>query len=103
MTSHHVAGLVKSAAPTRLLFKLCHHFSLKVDATWSDDRRVGRVDFGFGECELAAADDALTLRARAGDEAGLARVIAVFDSHVTQFGARDGLTVRWDDSEEAPR
>jgi len=88
-------GQVKTQKAQRYLKALCNHFSHKVQATYNDDR--GRVDFGFGRCEMWAEAETLTFQIQAEDTDGFARVKDVVAGHLERFSGDEALQVMWID------
>ncbi|UOM35632.1 DUF2218 domain-containing protein [Acuticoccus sp. I52.16.1] len=89
----HLTSRVVTPKASRYLAQLCKHFAHKVEATW--DEAGGDVDFGFGRLRLAAADDALTMDARADTAEGLARVEWVVTDHLARFAWREKPVIQW--------
>ena len=86
---------VQTTKGSRYLQALCGHFSRKTEADYNAER--GRVDFGFGSCELRAEAEALLLQVEAPDAESFARVKNVVGGHLERFAAKDELKVRWTD------
>ena len=84
---------VATDRPARYLKQLAEHLGHRINAEYTDER--GTLTFEFGVCTLTAEDGALVLRARAGDEAALARVEDVAGRHLERFGQKDELAVHW--------
>ena len=61
---------------------------------WSD--ADGIIEFGSGRCILHATNDALTIRAEAGDEQQLARIQEGIARSLERMGRRDELRVAWE-------
>ena len=79
---------------SRYLQQLCKHWSHKFTVDFTAER--GTIDFGDGRaCALAAADDALTLRATVPEGADAARFEAVVADHVKRFAFREELSFDW--------
>lgn len=57
--------------------------------------RHGVIEFPFGSCELAAADDGLTIRLTADDADGMQHLQEMFKVRLETIGRRDGLVVDW--------
>ena len=90
-------ALVKTPKATRYLKALCNHFSHKVTA--EHDESQGKVLFGFGTCEMSAADDTLAFHVQADDEANFNRVKAVVADHLERFSGEEALQVVWVDQD----
>lgn len=83
----------------RYLAQLCKHFAHKVAVEWSATQ--GRVDFGTGTCVMNAGDDELRVTCVAPTADGLARVKHIIEDHITRFGWRESLAVRWTEGDPA--
>jgi hypothetical protein len=66
---------------------------VKADIEWSETH--GTAAFGWGRCTLRADHDALTLRAKGDDEAGLYALLEFIARHLETLGAGEDLTVTW--------
>lgn len=84
---------VKTEKASRYLKALCNHFDRKVQATYDDNH--GDVQFGFGTCQMDAADDVLTLNIQADDAEQLERVKQVVGGHLVRFAPNESLEVDW--------
>ncbi len=79
--------------PSKFLKKLCHHFSLKIPATYDTER--GRAEFAMGTCEMEVQADNLYLRSSAESEEALHAVENIVGSHIELFGKRENIKVTW--------
>jgi len=79
---------------SRLIKRLCKHFSHKVEVNF--DETHGEVDFPFGECEMEATDKTLTFTLQAEDEEGLQRGQKVVSDHADQFARDEQLQWNWE-------
>jgi hypothetical protein len=84
---------VATPKASRYLKALCNHFSRKVTAEYNDER--GRVQFGFGVCDMEASEGMLRLLIQADGEENFARVKAVVADHLTRFSGDEALEVAW--------
>jgi len=84
---------VSTAMARRYLGQLCKHFAHKTPVTETGEQ--GRIEFPTGVCEMQASADLLVMRAEAVDDAALARVQEVIDSHLARFAFRDTPEIRW--------
>lgn len=81
----------------RYLIQLCKHFAHKIPASWDDGK--GHADFGFGTCEMLAADGTLRLACASDSPEGLGKVKYVVEDHVVRFGWKEGLSLTWEDGD----
>ncbi len=79
---------------SRYLQQLCKHWSHKFTVDFTAER--GMIDFGDGRaCALAAAGDALTLRATVPEGVDAARLEGVIADHLKRFAFREELAFDW--------
>lgn len=86
---------VKTDKASRYLKALCNHFDRKVQATYNDNH--GDVQFGFGNCQMDASDDALSISIQAEDAEHFDRVKHVIADHLIRFAPNESLQVEWVD------
>jgi hypothetical protein len=55
----------------------------------------GRIVFAFGQCDLHAADDSLTIELTADDTNALSQMQDMLAARLVTIGRRDNLDVRW--------
>jgi hypothetical protein len=84
---------VTTEKPVAYMRQLCKHFGHKLTASFDD--RTGQIAFDYGDCQLVAGEDQLTIVVTAEDEPGLERLRDVVGRHLERFGRRDGLAVEW--------
>lgn len=107
---------IDTERPTRYLAQLCHHAAgmnrmrghrprthggdqlplgeVQLRAEWSDTHGV--ISFApWGQCDIAANANTLTLRIEATGEDRLQQIQAVISRDLARFGRREGLTVNW--------
>lgn len=96
---------------TRYLVQLCEHLDQINDrqATHNTDAhapKLQRIDwsdthgiivFAFGQCQLQAAADSLTIRLTAEDATALQHMQRMFTTRLETIGRRDNLAVTWTD------
>ncbi len=75
------------------LKKLCHHFQIKVPVVFNEKK--GSVQFPAGMCEMMVEPESLLFRVETENEAGLAQIKYILDSHIEQFTKRDPLKIEW--------
>lgn len=78
---------------SRLLVRLCRHFSHKIDAQW--DEREGRLVFSIGECRLLAAESGLGLQCCAPTAGELDELQEVLRRHLQGFAQVEELVLQW--------
>jgi hypothetical protein len=87
----------QGSAPTpeasRILQRLCHHFTRKIRVDYDEHR--GEAHFPWGVCTLVADGEALHFDCRADDEALLERVQFAIDSHIELFSRKAPMQVTW--------
>jgi len=88
---------VTTKVPRRYLGQLCKHFQHKLPVTYAETYETGRIEFSVGVCELQAdeAQGILEMRARATNEADLARLEDVVARHLIRFAFRETLDLTW--------
>ncbi|MEO1165532.1 MAG: DUF2218 domain-containing protein [Chloroflexota bacterium] len=92
---HKAHGVVKTSKATRYMKALCNHFDRKVTA--EHDNNHGTVQFGFGDCEMTATDDSLSITVEADNEDHFGRVKYVVGDHLERFSGEDALIIEWQD------
>lgn len=93
-------GLVATPEASRILQRLCFHFSRKIAVRY--DERQGEADFPWGRCRLSADAGQLRFDCQADDAERLARVQSAIDSHIELFSRKDPLKVDWHATEITP-
>lgn len=88
-----IHGTVATPIAESMLYRLSRHFAKKIPVAIAPGRSHAR--FPFGECELAAADGALSFTCRAVDDQALAQLREVIEMHVGMFSKRAPLRVEW--------
>ncbi|MGB5450098.1 MAG: DUF2218 domain-containing protein [Woeseiaceae bacterium] len=77
----------------RYLGTLCKHFGHKVPVELDGQR--GRIELPFGQCDLAASDDALDMTVSAETKADLDKTAQVIASHLERFAFRENPQIEW--------
>lgn len=90
---HHQKGHVVTAEPSRILTRLCFHFSKKIGVQYDD--RQGLAHFPWGDCRLTAHDSTLDFECYAATPEQLDRVTFVIDEHIALFSRKTPLAVQW--------
>lgn len=83
----------KTEQARRYLGTLCKHFGHKVPVEL--DGNTGRINLPFGQCDLAASDDALDMKLSAETKADLDKVAHVIASHLERFAFRENPQIEW--------
>lgn len=83
----------KTEHAQRYLGTLCKHFGHKVPVQL--DGKHGRIELPFGQCELAANDDALHMTVCAETKADLDKTAQVIGSHLERFAFRENPQIEW--------
>lgn len=84
---------ITTADPSRLIRRLCKHWSHKFDVTYDDQQ--GSIPLGSGHCQLTAGDGSLTAGVRAEDEAQLEKLEHVVADHLQRMAAEETFTFDW--------
>ncbi|NND40843.1 MAG: DUF2218 domain-containing protein [Silicimonas sp.] len=77
----------------RYLGTLCKHFGHKVSVQMDGDR--GQIELPFGQCDLAASDDALQIEVSAETKGDLDKTARVIASHLERFAFRENPQIEW--------
>ncbi len=83
----------KTDRARRYLGTLCKHFGHKVSVQMDGDR--GRIELPFGQCDLAASDDALRIEVSADTKGDLDKAAQVIASHLERFAFRENPQFEW--------
>jgi hypothetical protein len=73
--------------------RLCNHFRHKVEVV--ADEKQAQVRFPFGECQMQAEDDALTIDCQAETGEARRRLEGVIADHLQRFSGEEALVVEW--------
>ena len=84
---------IEPKEPSKFLKRLCHHFSLKIPATYDTER--GRAEFAMGVCEMEVRENSLYLIVSAENDEALHTVESIVGSHIELFGKRENIKVIW--------
>jgi hypothetical protein len=87
------SALLATAEADGLVLRMRNHFRHKVPV--EDRGTVTGFRIPAGEFELEPGDGSLAIRARAADDAGLARVQEVVSSHLARFARSSDVNLRW--------
>lgn len=93
----HAQATVDTTKASRYLKALCNHFNRKVTAEYDDNH--GKVQFGFGDCEMDADGHSLVIRIQADNDENFARVKYVVSDHLERFSGEEALQTEWIDQE----
>ena len=94
--NHSQSGEVRTPEPSRILQRLCYHFSRKIQVRY--DENEGWAEFPWGHCKLQADTEVLRFQCQANDPEGLGQVRHVIDEHISLFSRKQGLSVQWEDA-----
>ena len=91
--THTLQGETRTPEPSRILQRLCYHFSRKIDVRY--DLHEGTAQFPWGRCTMRAGNDVLHFECEACDPPALERVRHVIDEHIALFSRKQPLSVQW--------
>ncbi len=83
----------KTSKASTYLGTMCKHFGHKVPVQM--DGTHGRIELPFGQCELAATNDALEMKVSAETKTDLEKVAQVIASHLERFAFRENPRIEW--------
>lgn len=86
-------GHVATPEASRILQRLCYHFSRKIPV--HHNAHQGDAAFPWGRCLLTADAALLRFDCQAADADQLARVQGAIDAHIELFSRKDPLRVDW--------
>jgi hypothetical protein len=96
----HVSAAAKSVAeiatptPAKYMSQLCKHFAHKVPVTLDEDS--GQIRFTFGDCDLKAQAETLTLTCIAPNADDLPQLQDVVARHLVRFAFREpDMQIDW--------
>ena len=84
---------VSTANPSRLINRLCKHFSHKIEAEWTETN--GLLTFSIGECRLNTLNGALALECQSPTAEELEELGQVVASHLIRFAGDEVTEVQW--------
>lgn len=90
---HSMNAHVATDNPSRLINRLCKHFSHKIEAEWSETN--GLLTFSIGECRLSSLNGVLALECQAPTAEELEELGQVVASHLIRFSADEVAEVQW--------
>ena len=93
MTHLRLHGTARTQESSRILQRLCYHFSRKIEVRGDAGERVAQ--FAWGSCTMHADGEVLSFLCEAADAEGLARVRHVIDEHMALFSRKQPLAVQW--------
>jgi hypothetical protein len=94
---HTATAIVPTESAKRYSKQLVAHLGHKAEIRIEPDGE--RIVLSAGSCLLVSRAEAIELRAEADTPEGLERIKEVAGSHLERFGHRDGLVVRWSNTE----
>jgi len=78
---------------TRMINRLCKHFSHKINAGWNE--RHGYIEFEMGFCDMKANNNDLSLRCGANSQTDLLEITDCIHSHFLRFAKRTDCFLVW--------
>jgi hypothetical protein len=90
---HTSETTLSTTEASRLIKRLCKHFSHKVDVKF--DTSNGHVDFPLGECDMKATDSTLIFTVQADNEEKIQKIQKVISSHADQFARNESFDWQW--------
>lgn len=88
-----INAYVSTVNPSRLINRLCKHFSHKIEAEWSETN--GLLTFSIGECRLSTKNGALALECQSPTTDELDELGQVVASHLIRFAGDEMVEVQW--------
>ncbi|MCH8497788.1 MAG: DUF2218 domain-containing protein [Marinobacter sp.] len=88
-----LTATIETTEASRLINRLCKHFSHKTPAQW--DAAGGKVTFVMGQCQLEATPASLRLTCRAESADALQAVGDIVGSHLIRFANGAIAQVVW--------
>ena len=82
---------IETDKASKYLKWVCGHFKIKTQAEYDDTH--GSVQFAFGNCEMQAQPDQLTMRVEAPDAEAFATLKEVVGGHLERFAHKDDVRV----------
>lgn len=79
--------------PSRLITRLCNHWSHKFPVR--HDEREGEILLDIGQCRLAVTEKGLDVALEAGDAEQLQRLQEVVADHLERMASGEALTFNW--------
>jgi hypothetical protein len=90
---HTATAIVPTQSAERYSKQLAAHLGHKAEIRTEPDGE--RIVLTVGSCLLLSRAESIELRAESNTPEGLERIKEVTGSHLARFGQRDGLVVRW--------
>lgn len=78
---------------SRMVNRLCKHFSHKIDAGWNDTQ--GYIEFAMGFCDMTAGNDFIRMRCGAKTKAELDEIRDCIDAHFNRFSKHSNNILHW--------
>ena len=88
---------IATADPSRLIRRLCKHWSHKFEVSYDDQQ--GSIPLGTGHCQLIAGEGSLTAQVRGEDEAHLAKMQAIVADHLQRMASDETFSFDWQRTE----
>lgn len=84
---------IDTANPSRLIRRLCKHWSHKFEVDFDDQQ--GNIALGVGKCLLKAGEGTLNAEVEAGDEEQLQRLETVVADHLQRMASDETFSFDW--------
>jgi uncharacterized protein len=78
---------------SRLLRRLCKHWSHRFEVTFDDMHGV--IDFGTSQCELTASGTHLLVNVTLSENENVEQMEEVIADHLKRVGGDDALIIEW--------
>jgi uncharacterized protein len=90
---HESTVQIQTADPSRLIRRLCKHWSHKFEVNYDDQQ--GQIALGETQCVLTAGEGSLTARLKTEDQTQLERMETVVADHLQRMSADESFTFVW--------
>ncbi|AWB66133.1 DUF2218 domain-containing protein [Saccharobesus litoralis] len=88
-----VIAAINNLDSSRMIKRLCKHYSHKVDAGWNQNQ--GYIQFAMGFCDLQAKPEHLTLTCWANSQAELEEIAQCVARHFARFIKQPEMQLTW--------
>ncbi|MBT0570226.1 DUF2218 domain-containing protein [Curvibacter sp. CHRR-16] len=93
---YYQKGQLPTAEASRIMVRLCYHFSKKIAVEYTEEQ--GTAHFDWGDCHMQAGTEHIQFECQASSAELLARVQHVLDEHVALFSRKAPMRIEWDES-----
>ncbi len=84
---------IQTEKASRYMKALVNHFGRKTDAGYEADK--GYVEFGFGRCDIQAAESTLSFQLKSTGAEELDRLKWIVSKHLTRFSQDEITELAW--------